>query len=129
MTKVNPSDMASIGSLEVIPTFDLPTITSEDFSKKYDLLVHSIKQLTELKKKVDEKIKEEMEGIYNKTGDATLISGDRKYTYIPPSSRITIDSEKLKQERPDVYTEYARISQVSATLRSSTVKPKEEEEE
>ena len=117
-------DLVLINSLEVIPTFDVATIESPDFNEKYSLLVDYLEQFTEIKKKVDGEIKRVMEESYNTTGDTNLISGDRKYTYIPATTRVTVDSKKLQADLPDVYAKYAKVSQVSATLKSVITKDK-----
>lgn len=125
-TTPKPTDIVSINGLNAITAFDLPTIQSPDFNTKYTLLVDYLNQLDELKKKVDGEIKRVMEDEYNTSGETNLVSGDRKYTYIPPTTRVSVDSKKLQAECPDIYAKYARVSQVSAVLKSTVMTPKED---
>ena len=120
--KTYSTDLIKINSLEdIVVTFDLSTISSADFSDKYSLLVSYVEQLTELKKKVDTEIKRVMEDEYNTSGDTSIVAGERRYTYIPPTTRVTIYTKKLQADLPDVYAKYAKVSQVSATLKSTVV--------
>lgn len=118
------TDLVSINSLDVVPSFDVATISDAEFNDKYTLLIDYLDKLTELKKKVDSGIKATMEEQYNATGETNLISGDRKYTYIPPTTRVSVDTKKLQAELPDVYAQYVKIGQVSATLKSTTINKK-----
>lgn len=40
-----------------------------------------------------------------------------KLTYVPPSERTTIDSAKLKKERPEIAEEYSKTTKVAPSLR------------
>ena len=119
------TDLVSINSLDIIPSFDVTTISDAEFNDKYTLLTDYLDKLTELKKKVDNGIKATMEEQYNATGETNLISGNRKYTYIPPTTRVSVDTKKLQAELPDVYTQYVKIGQVSATLKSTIINKKQ----
>lgn len=119
---VSKKDLITIKSLEGLTTLDASIISSENFNKQYDLLVVSLEQLTELKKRIDEQIKAVMEEEYNISGESSLISGDRKYSYIPPTTRVTVDTKKLQGDLPEIYAQYARITQVGASLRSAPIK-------
>ena len=120
--KTYSTDLVKINSLEdIVVAFDLSTISSSDFGDKYSLLVSYVEKLTELKKKVDTEIKRVMEDEYNTSGDTSIVAGERRYTYIPPTTRVTIDTKKLQADLPDVYAKYAKVSQVSATLKSTVV--------
>ena len=38
-------------------------------------------------------------------------------TYIAPTQRKTIDTEKLKEEKPELWEEYSKVSEVSDSVR------------
>lgn len=77
-----------------------------DFEKK-------IKKLKEQEDLLKQSILEEMEakGIVKIENDDLLIS------YIAPTDRETFDSKKLREDNPDLYDEYIKISKVKASIR------------
>ena len=111
------------------PSFDVATLSdlsAPEFTEKYNLLVEYISQLTELKKTVDNKIKTVLEAQYNETGDSSCEYNGRRYTYIPPTTRVTVDTKRLQAEQPDVYAKYARVSRVSAVVKSALRKSEDQ---
>jgi predicted phage-related endonuclease len=44
------------------------------------------------------------------------IEGSLKVSYRKASTRTTLDSKKLKEELPDIYDEYSKISNVSSSI-------------
>lgn len=42
--------------------------------------------------------------------------GELKISYRKPSTRVTVDSKKLKEELPDIYEEYSKTSNVSSSI-------------
>lgn len=77
-----------------------------DFEKK-------IKKLKEQEDLLKQTILEEMEakGIVKIENDDLLIN------YIAPTDRETFDSKKLREDNPDLYDEYIKISKVKASIR------------
>ena len=67
-----------------------------------------------LEKQLKEEIKEAME----KNGIAKWISPNEELevTYRKPSTRTTLDSKKLKEELPDIYEEYSKVSEVASSV-------------
>ena len=117
----NKNELVLVDVFNNLPTLDVATVSSPEFQEKYTALTDYLNQLTEIKKNVDDTIKKIMEEEYQKTGETSLISGDRKYTLIPSSTRITLDSKKLQAEHPEIYSQYAKTTMVSPTLRSSKI--------
>lgn len=112
---------------DIKSTFEIATlsdIASPEFSAQYGLLVDYINKLTELKKTVDDKIKDAFEKEYQETGETHFEADGRKYTYIPATTRVTVDTKRLQTEQPDVYAKYAKVSQVSASIKSTSTKEK-----
>lgn len=72
-----------------------------------------LKRLNDLDKALRTQIKEEMERkniIEIKTDDVTI-------KYIAGTSRETFDSKKLREDNPDLYDLYVKISNVSPSVR------------
>lgn len=103
------------------------TIATTDFTSKYDLLTRYIDELTKIKEAVDVNIKAAVLDNYLKTGESTVDSGEYKFTYVPESTRERLDTKALKTEHPDLYKEYVKISNVSASLRITKAKKTDEE--
>ena len=47
-----------------------------------------------------------------------------KITYIPATERKSVDTAKLKAERPEVYENYLKVSKVKPSLRVTLAKEK-----
>lgn len=77
-----------------------------DFEKK-------IKKLKEQEDLLKQSILEEMEakGIVKIENDDLLIN------YIAPTDRETFDSKKLREDNPDLYDEYIKITKVKSSIR------------
>ena len=72
-----------------------------------------IKEIKEAEDALKAAILEEMEGkniLSIKTSDMTI-------SYIGPSDRETLDSKRLKEEKPEIYDEYVKISPVKSSIR------------
>ena len=127
--KEETKGLTLIDTLEMLPSLDVSTISSPAFQDQYNLLTDYINKFVSVKKIIDTEIKRVMEEEYLKTGDSTLVSGDRKYTYIPSSTRVLLDTKKLQEEQPEIYSKYAKVSQVSSILKSTKIPKKTDEME
>ena len=67
-----------------------------------------------LEKQLKEEIKEAMEknGIIKWTSP----NEELEVTYRKPSTRTTLDSKRLKEELPDIYEEYSKVSEVASSV-------------
>ena len=88
--------------------------------KNYPTLVQAITDLSVRKKEIEEEEKQmkemlitAMEACHLKSWDNNLI----KITYVAPTTRTSIDSARLKKEKPDIAEEYSKTSSVSASVR------------
>lgn len=88
--------------------------------KNYPTLIEAItdvcvrkKQLEEEEKQMKEMLKVAMEACHLKSWDSDQL----KVTYVAPTTRTSIDSTRLKKEKPDIAEEYSKTSQVSASVR------------
>lgn len=79
-----------------------------------------IKYYENLKKEAEDKASEMREAIINamEANGLKSFENDRiKLTYTAPSERVSIDSTRLKKEKPEIFAEYQKISKVKAGLR------------
>ena len=62
---------------------------------------------------IKEAIKKEMlkNGVKKFENDVILLN------YIAPTTRKTLDTAKLKEEKPDIYEEYSKVGEVSDSIR------------
>lgn len=89
-----------------------------------------IKQAEEQKKLAEEQAKSIKEKLLKAMEENAIISIDNenvKITYVAETTRTTIDSKRLKEEKPEVYTEYSKTSKVAPSLKITWRKKKVEE--
>lgn len=101
------------------------TISSPEFGQKYEYLTSLIQVLEQAKRDVDAKIKEVMKDAYFQSGEGSIVSGNKKYSYIPATTKESFDAKRLKSEDPELYRKYVYISSVKDSLRVTTNGPKE----
>lgn len=63
-----------------------------------------------------DKLKESLVEVCEKYGIKKIESEDLIITYKEPYTRETLDSRKLKEELPDVYDAYCKISECKASV-------------
>lgn len=106
----------------------LAAVQSEEFSEKYNSLCEQLEKIQETKKQIDDCIKLMARENFLETGDNQIVSGDRIYTYIPETQREIFDSKALKEDSPDIYKKYVKISKIKDSVRTSKRKIVVEEE-
>ncbi|MBO7691915.1 MAG: hypothetical protein J6T10_04685 [Methanobrevibacter sp.] len=102
-------------------------VKTKDFQTNYTSLVNLIDYLNSIKKSVDSGVKELVKNNYTETGDSSITTDDYNFTYVPESTRQTIDSKKFKQEHPELYVKYTTTNRVSDSIRITKVKKDEED--
>ncbi len=105
---------------------DYAVVSSQEFSDKYLSLAIAIKNLSEAKKAVDEKLKEIMKEKYYESGTQTIETDSCKITYVPDSIKETFNSTQFKKDYPELYKKYVKTSNVSSSIKLT---PKKKEEE
>ncbi len=72
-----------------------------------------VKEIQDFQKRYKQKILEKMEelGIMKLDNDAITI------TYIAPTTAEKLDSKRLKEENPDLYNQYLKISDVASCIK------------
>ena len=88
-------------------------LLNPEISDKIAEFERNIKKLKEQEDLLKQSILEEMEakGIVKIENDDLLIS------YVAPTDRETFDSKKLREDNPDLYDEYIKITKVKASIR------------
>ena len=120
------NEITTINSLsEVEITTDL--MATDDFSSKYNLLSATIKQLQELKDKLDADIKTEMLKHYMETGEQSVDSPACKFTYVPAGTSKRFDAKALAENDPETYAKYVKVLSSSPSLRVTVKKDKGDE--
>lgn len=100
-------------------TVNKDLLVSEDFNNGYLNLISLTKYLEDLKKNIDNSIKECLKEQYFESGEASIESDDVRYTYVPETSRETFNTKDFKSENPDLYKKYVKVSAVSESLRTT----------
>ena len=103
-------------------SIDYSIVSSEEFSKKYLDLVNTLKSLTDIRKEIDEKLKEVLAEAYFLTGDQTIETDLCKITYVPEGMRESFNTTKFKKDHPDLYREYLEVSKTSPSIRTTPKK-------
>ena len=95
-------------------TVELATVNAE-ISTKISQTIEAIEKLEEVVKLFKEAVLSEMQ----LKGIKKFDNGEISITYIEPTTRVSIDSKKLKEELPDVYKKYSKVSDVKASVKIS----------
>ena len=93
-------------------TVELATVNAE-ISTKISQTIETIKRLKEDIKSFETAILNEME----QKGIKKFDNGEISITYIGSYKKNTVDSEKLKEELPDVYNKYSKVSDVKSSVK------------
>ena len=86
---------------------------AEEFAKEYALFQKQVAVMDMKLKEVKEAMKNAMEK-YNIT--EPYEDDYIKITYRKATTRTTVDSKRLKEELPDIYEEYSKVSDVSSSI-------------
>lgn len=99
--------------MEMIQIINNKPVLDGSTLKSIVVFEQKIKELEEAKKDLTAKILEEMEskGILKIDSDEITIS------YIAPSERESFDSKRFREEHPDTYDEYVKLSPVKSSVR------------
>lgn len=87
-------------------------IVAEEFTKEYAEFQRQVAKMKVKEEEIKKALKEAMEK-HNLTGYEDEFI---KVSYRKPSQRVTVDSKRLKEELPDVYIEYSKVSDVSSSV-------------
>lgn len=117
--------LLAINELSTLPiTKEL--VESPAFADQYSKLVSLTKYLEDLKRNVDANIKEIARDNYLATGENSIVSGPFQYVYVPATTRETFNNQQFKEDHPDLFRKYVRVSSVSDQVRTLRIKPRAE---
>ena len=109
------NDKAVKALSEVTVTREL--IESGQLGPAYESLKSIIKSLDDVKKGLEQKIKDTITPLYEEDGTATLEDDKYKYTLVAATTSLNVDTAKLKTEYPDVYKACVKTVNKAASLR------------
>ena len=120
-----------IKSLIVKDSFELSQLTLDTasqpaFQSSYYQLLDTLNYLTDLKKEVDNILKKALEGQYLANGQTSLKGDKVRFTYVSSTVRESLDTKKLKEEMPDIYEKYKKVSEVKDSIRVMINKTEED---
>ena len=67
----------------------------------------------------DKKMREELEKAMSDYGVTNFENEFVKITHVDPTTKVTVDSKKLKAEHPEIYRECSKVSNVSGYVKIS----------
>lgn len=101
--------------------------TSVEIEKIQTAISEKIQDLQadlQLAQKKDSDLRAQLKTVMAEQGIKNWKSELFSITYIAPSTRVIVDSKKLKEENPDLYAKYSKESKVSDSVRI-TIKTEE----
>lgn len=98
--------------MELVKFENEKLVVAEEFTKEYAEFQKLTAKMELEVKKVKEALKEKMEE-HGLTGYEDEFI---KVSYRKASQRVTVDSKRLKDELPDVYIEYSKVSDVASSV-------------
>lgn len=99
--------------MELIKIENEIAVLDTDTSIKIANFEKAIKELKEKEDELKQTILNEMES----KNIIKLETDDLMINYIAPSERETLDSKRLREEQPDLYDEYVKLSPVKSSIR------------
>lgn len=94
---------------------------------KLENLVLSLKAKTKTAEGLATKIKEGLLGAMTKYDVKSFETPNLKFTRVDETSKLIVDSKKLKEERPEIYEQYTKISTAKAHVKVFEKKVKKED--
>jgi hypothetical protein len=102
-------------------------IESENFAQKYKSLDQLIKYLQGIKTAINTEIKKIIKENYAESGDSSIRNDFFTFTYVSPTTKEDFDVARFKEENPELYKKYVKITNVSDSLRTTAKKEKKRE--
>ena len=90
------------------------------FEEKALTVIQAIADIASKKKELDDqdkKMREQLEAAMEQYNIKSFENDLVKITYTEPTTRISVDSAKLKKNYPDIYTECSKTSDVKGSVR------------
>ena len=93
-------------------------LVPKEFAKKFKALKKAQDELAQIEDQVKEAVKQMFESIPDIATNTVTVDGI-KFTYVKGSVRKTVDSKKLQEEWPDIYSKCTKTSNVKSQIRIS----------
>ena len=98
--------------MELVKVVKGKVVVQEDLLKQIENFeIETMK----MKAKEDE-LKEELLKVMEENGLLGIELGNLKITYRKPSTRTALDTTRLKSEKPELYEEYSKTSEVKSSI-------------
>lgn len=101
-------------------------VSSDDFSMVWNYLTSFKEYIDSAIDTAKEEVKNVVKDNYFATGESSIVNNGYRYTYIPETSRETFNSKALKEDDPELYKKYVKVSSVKETFKATPIKKKEE---
>ncbi|MBO7735547.1 MAG: hypothetical protein J6S67_23480 [Methanobrevibacter sp.] len=103
------------------------TMSTPEFVEQYNYLMSLTRYLEDVKRNVDEAIKQVVKEHYFETGENSMATPEYRYTYVPATTRETFNTKTFKSDHPETYREYVKVSDVADSIRLTKLKSKNTE--
>lgn len=98
---------------EIIKVENNTAVISSEFSKQVAYIKEQLKEL----KKIDDEYTAMIQKAMEQYKIVKIENSDLVINYIQGTDRETFDSKAFKQDNPDIYDEYVKITPVKPTIR------------
>lgn len=98
---------------EIIKVENNTAVISSEFSKQVAYIKEQLKEL----KKIDDEYTAMIQKAMEQYKIVKIENADLVINYIQGTDRETFDSKAFKQDNPDIYDEYVKITPVKPTVR------------
>lgn len=98
---------------EIIKVENNTAVISSEFSKQVAYIKEQLKEL----KKIDDEYTAMIQKAMEQYKIVKIENADLVINYIQGTDRETFDSKAFKQDNPDIYDEYVKITPVKPTIR------------
>ena len=118
--RVNCNDVCSLESCDGCPDVVLEENQMVVFESSVLAITQTIANIATKKKELedeDKKMREELEQAMNAYGVTSFENEFVKITHIAPSTKVSVDSAKLKKKYPEIYVECSKSSDVKGYVR------------
>lgn len=112
--------------MDILLDDSIPTMSDEEkqelalFESKHMIVFNAIREnelaVKQIKQSTD-KLKADLLKAMEEYGIKSINNDLVSISYVAPSKRVTVDSKALKEEMPEVFKEYSKISDVKASIR------------
>lgn len=92
-------------------------ITSNTLSPEISKKIYDLEVLLKSLKDQEAEIKKALYEAMEKNGIVKIDTDEMAISYIYPTTRETLDSKLLKEELPDIYDSYVKITNVKGSVR------------